>query len=89
MAGTVDPGSLPRVISKIRNHALGEGGGRNVFLRSRSDHHRKVTKRKETLKVSPCLNLLKSVPAQNEEKNIFVSLSKGSEGVDGERSPRP
>jgi len=85
----MDPSTLSRVISKVWGHGLREGWGRNVFLRPPSDHHNKVAKRKENLKVLPCLNLLKCISAQDEEKSMLLSLSKMSEGVDGERPPGP
>ena len=85
----MDPGLLSRVISKVRDQSLRERRGGNVFLRPRSRHHNKVTKRKEILKIFPCLNLYKGIPAQDEEKSVLMSLSKKSDGVDGERSPRP
>jgi|SRR3989304_1162476 len=89
VAREVGPSSLSWVISKVWDQGLREGRGRNVFLRPWTGHHDKVTKRKEILKILPCLNLYKSVSAQDEEKNILLSLSKTSKGVDGERSPRP
>ena len=89
VAGEVDPGFLPGVISKVRDQSLRERRGGNVRLRPRSRHHNKVTKRKEILKIFPCLNLYKGIPAQDEEKSVFMSLSKKSDRVDGERSPGP
>ena len=89
VAREMDPGSLSWVISKVSDQGLREERGRNVFLRPGSGHHNQVTKRKEILKILPCLNLYKGVPAQDEEKSVLMSLSKKSDGVDGERSPRP
>ena len=89
VAGAVDPGFLSGFIPKVWDQGLWEGRGRNVFLRPRSDHHNKVTERKEILKILPCLNLYKGIPAQDEEKSVLMSLSKKSEGVDGERFSRP
>jgi hypothetical protein len=89
VAGEMDPGSLSGVISKVPDQGLWKRWRRNVFLRPWPGHHNKVTKRKEILEVLPGLNLTKGVPAQDEEKGILMSLSKKSDGVDGERSPRP
>ena len=89
VAGEVDPGLLPGATSKVRNQGLREGRGGNVFLRPRSRHHDKVTKRKEVSKILPSLDFYKGIPAQDEEKSVFMSLSKKSDGVDGERSPGP
>jgi hypothetical protein len=48
-----------------------------------------MAKRKEILKILPCLNLCEGIPAQDEEKSVLLSLSKKSDGVDGERSSGP
>jgi hypothetical protein len=48
-----------------------------------------MSERKEILKVFPCLNLYKGIPPQDEEKSTLLSLSKKSDGIDGERSPGP
>jgi hypothetical protein len=33
-----------------------------------------MTKRKEILKIPPCLNLGKGIPAQDEEESVLLSL---------------
>jgi hypothetical protein len=90
VAGEVDPGLLPGAVSKIRDQSLREGRRGNVFLTPRSHHHDKVTKRKEVSKILPSLDLSKGILAQDEEKSVLMlSLSKKSDGVDGERPPGP
>jgi len=88
-AGVVNPGFLSGGIPKVWDQGPRERRGRNVFLRSRPGHHDKMTEKKEILKILPCLNLCKGIPAQDEEKGVLLSLLKKSDGIDGEGSARP
>ncbi len=85
----MDPGFLFRGISKVWDHGLWEWRERSVFSRSRSGHHNNVAKGKEILKFPPRLYLYKSIPSQDEEGGILMSLPEESDGIDRVRFSRP